>query len=363
MPGYRHFLAFAGIFLSFYQMNGLAQNLVRNPGFDQFYNYTDENHNLVYHPEYWFYEASTSDHPIYFCAARFGNKTLAWNPHPDSTRIREGENLNYISILILPITQRAFTKLESPLRQGKLYRLSLDIRLTDQSNYLSDLLVGFKANGKMDTITTIVNLLVPDSLCNENAYKNWIKLSNDFTATGKEAVLAIAAGTPDDYRKIISSDPDKYQLKRYQGPPRLKYYVDNISLTSLENNLPDPITTLPDTLKSGKSLILENIYFDFNSYELLPASFPELDSLVGYLLSNPDLYLRISGHTDNFGSEAYNEVLSLKRAESVTEYLSKKGIDKDRLKAIGNGAKYPLDSNQTAAGRKRNRRIEIQLEN
>jgi outer membrane protein OmpA-like peptidoglycan-associated protein len=339
-----------------------AQNLVRNPGFEHYFNYTDNNFNLVFHPEHWYYNPTSTNHPIYFCADRFKNRKMPWNPHPDSSKILAGDNLNYISILILPSTQKAYTKFVSPLSAGKRYRLSIDIRAMDQSNYLSDLLVGLKEkNRNLDSCLYNLQLVLPDSICNEAIYERWITLETEFIAQGKEEELVIAGGSPTDYNKIISSDPEKYQLRRYQGPARLKYYVDNIDLSPMEDSLPVQSINKPDILKSGKSLILDNIYFDFDKYELLPASFPELDSLAGYLLLNPDLHLRISGHTDNFGSDAYNEVLSLKRAESVAEYLTNKGIGKDKLSAVGFGDKLPVGSNDTEEGRRKNRRIEIQM--
>ncbi|MFN8208334.1 MAG: OmpA family protein [Bacteroidales bacterium] len=337
-----------------------AQNLVRNPDFDQFFTYTDSNRNLVYHPAFWNY-TNTKNHPIYFCTGRYKNKTLAWNPHPDSISIQQGENCNYISILILPSTQKAYTTLASPLLRGIKYRLTMDVRANDQSNYASDLLVGFlKHNaGRQDSCVQLVQLVLPDSSCNDQIFDHWTNLAAEFTASGEEEIVEVAGGATADYQRIISSNPDKYLLKKFQGPPLLKYYIDNLVLLPLDSNSTNHVLVRLDSLYSGKSLILENIYFDFDKSELLPASFPALDSLASYLTAHPAMNIRVTGHTDSIGSEEYNVILSLKRAESVTSYLINKGISHDRVIAEGVGAAFPLNPNRTVVGRKRNRRIEI----
>ena len=69
--------------------------------------------------------------------------------------------------------------------------------------------------------------------------------------------------------------------------------------------------------------------------------------------------IEISGHTDNIGSEVYNEILSQKRADSVVKFLLKKGINKNRLTAKGYGQSKPIDTNETDIGRANNRRTEF----
>ncbi len=113
----------------------------------------------------------------------------------------------------------------------------------------------------------------------------------------------------------------------------------------------------------GHSVILKNVFFAYDSYELENTSRAELSKLVDFLNENQWVELKISGHTDNTGSSAYNEVLSENRAKAVFEYLVNAGIDKNRLSYIGVGEKMPVDTNNTPEGRANNRRTEFKIIN
>jgi outer membrane protein OmpA-like peptidoglycan-associated protein len=347
----------------FIEISTLGQNLIKNPEFDDYYTYIDSNKNLVYHPEFWYYNSITSDHPIYFSSDRFLNKSLTWNPHPDSVLIRQGLKVNYISILILPNPQKAYTAFKEPLKKDKKYHLSIDIKAFELSNCLSDLLVGFKdcLNCNMDSSLYQLKLIIPDSLCNEFLLHNWLTLNADFTALGNEKVLVVSAGSSYDYLKIIYSNQDKFTIRYYSGPPNLKYYIDNICLTAIESKSDSSFTNRIDALSIGESIILQNIYFDFDKYVILKESFPVLDKVADFLAKKRNVRIQISGHTDNIGSNEYNDELSDKRAISVVDYLVNKGIAKNRLQSAGFGSRFPVDSNDTDEGRQKNRRIEMKI--
>jgi outer membrane protein OmpA-like peptidoglycan-associated protein len=107
------------------------------------------------------------------------------------------------------------------------------------------------------------------------------------------------------------------------------------------------------------SVNLRDINFQFNSSELTTASHAYLDKVVRFMEQVPNLTLEIHGHSDNMGDPAYNLSLSEKRAESVLRYLESQGIDAGRLESKGFGMENPLESNATAAGRAKNRRVEF----
>jgi outer membrane protein OmpA-like peptidoglycan-associated protein len=113
----------------------------------------------------------------------------------------------------------------------------------------------------------------------------------------------------------------------------------------------------------GHSVILKNVFFAYDSYELKNASRSELNKLVSFLNENQGVELEISGHTDNTGSSAYNKALSENRAKAVFEYLVNAGIDKNRISYIGIGEKKPVDTNDTPEGRANNRRTEFTIIN
>lgn len=112
-------------------------------------------------------------------------------------------------------------------------------------------------------------------------------------------------------------------------------------------------------IKEGESMVLRNIFFATDSFNLLPESTAELDQLVRLLATNKGMDIEISGHTDNEGTEVYNQVLSEKRARSVYNYLLKAGIEPQRLKYRGYGQSVPIATNETPEGRALNRRTEL----
>lgn len=114
-------------------------------------------------------------------------------------------------------------------------------------------------------------------------------------------------------------------------------------------------------IEVGSSIILENIFFEFNKTTLLPASFPELDKVVSFMKESAVSLIEISGHTDSEGSDEYNRKLSEGRAKAVVDYFISQGIDPIHLKAVGYGESKPIDTNSSDAGRAQNRRVEFAL--
>lgn len=108
-------------------------------------------------------------------------------------------------------------------------------------------------------------------------------------------------------------------------------------------------------------VVLENVFFDIDQYELRPESFVELDKVVALLQENPSLKIQINGYTDSTGQKEHNITLSQNRAGAVVHYLIKKGIAADRLSAKGYGSKNPIASNDTQKGRSKNRRTELEI--
>jgi len=115
------------------------------------------------------------------------------------------------------------------------------------------------------------------------------------------------------------------------------------------------------TIEEGESIVLENIFFEFNKTTLLPASYPELDKVAAFVIENNIQLIEIGGHTDSDGTEVYNQKLSEGRAKSVVEYLKTKGISVERMHAVGYGELKPIDTNLSEEGRAVNRRVEFTL--
>lgn len=114
-------------------------------------------------------------------------------------------------------------------------------------------------------------------------------------------------------------------------------------------------------IKIGAEMNLYNIYFETDSFKILPESTQELQKLINLINLNSRLKIEIQGHTDNTGIPLKNKELSDLRAQSVFNYLVDKGIKKDRLSAKGYGQNFPVVSNETKEGRKLNRRTTIKV--
>jgi outer membrane protein OmpA-like peptidoglycan-associated protein/tetratricopeptide (TPR) repeat protein len=112
-------------------------------------------------------------------------------------------------------------------------------------------------------------------------------------------------------------------------------------------------------IQVGMSYRLNDIYFNFNSYDLLPESMTVIDEFYKFLVENLTLKISIQGHTDNIGSDKDNLLLSENRAKAVYQHLIDKGIDSNRLEYRGFGESKPIESNDTEDGRARNRRTEF----
>ena len=139
------------------------------------------------------------------------------------------------------------------------------------------------------------------------------------------------------------------------------FYSDNFLLAS---RAPDSVyekNIVLQPIEANASIVLKNIFFDVNKFELKPQSQAELDGLVQLLNDNPSLKIEISGHTDNVGKPADNLLLSNNRAKAVISYLAGKNIAPQRLTASGYGETRPIADNRSEEGRAMNRRTELKV--
>lgn len=120
----------------------------------------------------------------------------------------------------------------------------------------------------------------------------------------------------------------------------------------------------PDGCPVPLTIDLKGVNFDFDKATLRPDAVAILDEAISILQKYPQLHVEVAGHTDSVGAEAYNQGLSQRRATTVYNYLTSHGIDASRLVGpTGFGESKPIDSNSTRAGRARNRRTELNVQN
>lgn len=114
-------------------------------------------------------------------------------------------------------------------------------------------------------------------------------------------------------------------------------------------------------LEVGSSIVLNNIFFDYNKATLRPESYAELNNLLKLMQENPTLVIEISGHTDNRGTAEYNKKLSDDRAHAVVDYLISKGISSARMTHAGYGFDKPVVPNTSEQNMQLNRRVEFKI--
>jgi len=130
---------------------------------------------------------------------------------------------------------------------------------------------------------------------------------------------------------------------------------------AMRDRLREQLNAILQTRDTARGLIvnLSDVLFDFNQATLKPGAREKLAKVSGILLAYPSLHMNVEGHTDSVGSDEYNMKLSQRRADAVRDYLTSSGISPANVQAVGLGKAGPVASNDTAAGRQQNRRVEM----
>lgn len=135
--------------------------------------------------------------------------------------------------------------------------------------------------------------------------------------------------------------------------------IDSDKVINQEDFKLEPIQVA--TLQKNLTLVLNNVFFDFDKATLKQESFPELNRIVDLMTAQTVIEIEIAGHTDDAGPEQYNLTLSERRAKSVMKYLLSKGISKERITTVFFGESKPIESNTTRERRSKNRRVEFKI--
>lgn len=114
-------------------------------------------------------------------------------------------------------------------------------------------------------------------------------------------------------------------------------------------------------IEIGQIVRLNNVFFDFDKWDLRPESYVELNRVVKLLKENPSIEIEMSAHTDSYGTDEYNITLSGNRAKSVMEYIISQGISQSRIISHGYGETRPVAPNDTDENRQKNRRVEFKI--
>ena len=176
---------------------------------------------------------------------------------------------------------------------------------------------------------------------------------------GKEIGTIESDPLTGEYQIILPTGKMYGYLAEAEGFVAINANID-LKDTEVYGELTKDLFLVP--IEKGAVVRLNNIFFDFDKYELKEASFPELNRIIELMNKNTEMTISVEGHTDNIGTVAYNIGLSERRANAVVNYLVKEGIAAERMKAIGWGKSKPIASNDDEiGGRELNRRVEFKI--
>jgi OOP family OmpA-OmpF porin len=339
----------------------LAQNLVPNPGFEAFYkcpfSYNGSSKDF-YLPGWNSASNGTPDH-FHSCSQADSSVPRNWagesDPHSGN---------GYVGIYVWGKNGKSYReyiqcKLIEPLIAGKRYQIGFYFKLSSYSKYKADrigmLLLDSALSLRRDKVFPVQPTL---SVIRSPLDKTeWDQARMIYQAHGGETYLVIGNFFDDRSTENIRLEHRRVGNAMLSGIAY--FYIDDVSVVPEEFVKPD---SLPKPVSPPTELYaMKNIQFEFDSYQLVPFYFPELDQLVGILKNKPHWNVELVGHTDDVGSEEYNVDLSRNRATGVGAYLRAKGIESGRITTTGLGKARPLVNSTDEDSRKINRRVEVQF--
>ena len=347
------------ILLSLVTALGWGQNLVKNPSFETYIECPDALGTFNKHVKHWSTPTLGSTDYFNTCSKVMGApENFNGIQHPKFGEAYAGV------YFYAPGDYREYVQvpLSNTLRKGENYDLKFYVSLAEGSDFaVKDFGVVFSY--KPLAVQTKKNLSrgrlfqmkgnqfqtfeVGHSKFHEDK-SIWLKIEISFKARGFENYLIL--GNLRDNKST-----KKVQTKRKESKKGAYYYIDMVTLTS-----PNAIVAR-EAIKTDSVYMLKNIHFDFDVFQFDESARVELHKIKEQLELNSKLALEIYGHTDNMGSDAYNQVLSKKRAKSICDYFVDSGIESSRITWFGHGSKKPVADNSTEQGRAQNRRVEFLL--
>jgi outer membrane protein OmpA-like peptidoglycan-associated protein len=223
-----------------------------------------------------------------------------------------------------------------------------------------------QSNGKED----IYKIEIPKNLRPEQviSFQGIVKNEKNEAVSAKIQINSLKTGqkvaeTENDPEtgefKVLLQKHEKYDIAVTAKGHTFQSEVINTAQLTSDKAITQTISLKP--LKKETSFTLNNIFFEFDSDSLNKDSYFELSRVVELLKVNPTLKVEISAHTDDKGSDEYNDGLSQRRAESVVRFLTEKGITTTRTVAKGYGKRSPAFPNDSEENRAKNRRVEFKI--
>jgi outer membrane protein OmpA-like peptidoglycan-associated protein len=360
--------------ISFVFFAGFGQNLVPNPGFEEFkecpsgYSTTPQN---IYVSEW---ESPNAGTPDYFnvCSERCGvprNYIGFAEAHQGNAYMGLIACMEQMDEKQIPNREYIRVRLKERLRAGEQYYAQMYIRLGLSCIATCTGMGMFFSPKPLQSIRKS-NYPVPihigdmDAKMIENP-ENWFKVCGTYIATGDEEFLFIGNFLNNqemDYKAF-----PEHWIETRNISPMAYFYVDDVLVEPFDPNkeyncrqLPEPhLQAFVGELEIGSRYVLNNLLFETNKAIIKPISYAELDNLAVVLNTHQQLKVVIQGHTDSVGTVDYNKKLSEDRARAVWQYLLSKQASTEQISTQGFGASQPIGDNATEEGRRQNRRVEL----
>lgn len=334
---------------------GFSQNLVQNGGFEDFVSCPVKMSNLNKDAEHW--SAPTLGTTDYFNEC---SRTKLGVPMNFKGRQEPYEGAAYAGLyLFAPRDYREYIQvpLTETLEKGSRYRLTLFISLSEKSDgAVMDMGAVFSEKPlSVHTKRELSQRELMEATAQTTHIKqfpvagyyqdkqDWMELSFDMVSKGFESYLILGNFKSNAGTSYLDGQNPSTKEEGYAY-----YYLDDISLTYIGPEY-----------KTDEVYVLDHVNFNFDRFDLQPKAEQSLRDVYEHLRRNPNLKVAINGHTDDLGSDDYNDILSRERASSVAQYLIDLGLDKNRITSKGYGDSKPLDTTLTEEARRKNRRVEF----
>jgi outer membrane protein OmpA-like peptidoglycan-associated protein len=267
------------------------------------------------------------------------------------------------------------TELRQPLVAGRHYRVSFWVSLAEKSPYAVAPLGAFLTPDRISDTTwdllmhrestdydlqgnqSIATFYTPqvvydgDSAIVESNV--WVEVSGDIVASGGERFLTIGNFASFNRSRVTRIENGNSIL------PGAYYYIDDVSVLPLDDE--SVVAQMRPSPVKDEIITMWDVFFATGESKVLPQSYNELHRLRELLEENPGMVIELRGHTDNQGTVEFNQRLSEARAKAVADYLIGRGVDARRISHRGFGESKPIESNDSAEGRRRNRRVEYRV--
>jgi OmpA-OmpF porin, OOP family len=359
-----------------------SQNLVPNPSFEAFIDFNNAKST-------GWHKVQISDTPDYFNLSSSNSFNNIFSDYIGGTSPKSGDG--FVGIFCYRVQPERSIKnireyIETPLitafEKDSLYKVEVSLCLDGESNYAIKNFGVFFSNERVQLNKGFNPFTTKPQLEFNSSYLDstdaWIILQSFYKANGSEKFVTLGNFRPDKTTTVKSNIPikDKRKKEKWDLTKKEKsayYYIDDVIIEKITITDQSKIITTkgliePDEsvfnineIKADSSIILKNIVFEFNKSELMPQSYNEINKLYQLMVSNPDIRVKLEGHTDNIGGYDLNLQLSIKRVESVTSFLIFKGINPNRIEYAGYSYSNPLVSNETDEGRAINRRVAFKI--